>query len=246
VALPRSLHGKLLARSFLVQGSWNYETMIGTGFAFVLLPVLRHLHRDDPEALRAALARHTELFNSHPYFATVAVGAVARLEAHRTDPALIHRFKTALRGSLGTVGDQLVWLALRPAAALLAVVLLMVGAPWWMAVSGFLIAYNVVHVWLRQWGLRTGLRDGLEVGKALRTAPFTHWPPVLTRLAVLSAGTALVTSPLVFGGLDPRVVVPALIGAVVGLRLGTSTRRVLWAALALVWVAVLLMGEFLV
>jgi mannose PTS system EIID component len=229
-----------------VQGSWNYETMLGTGFAFVLLPALRHVHRGDPDALRASLARHSDLFNSHPYFATVAIGAVAKLEAEGSDPALVQRFKTALRGSLGTVGDQLVWVALRPTVALLSIVLLLAGAPWWMAVSGFLVAYNAVHVWLRAWGLRTGLRDGLEVGKALRAAPFQHWPPVLIRSAVLFAGAACVASPLAFGGLDHVwPLLPAFAGAGLGLWFGALARRTFWAILATAWFAILLIGAFL-
>ena len=41
-------------RSFLVQGSWNYHTMLGCGFAFALLPGLRELYGADSEELRKA------------------------------------------------------------------------------------------------------------------------------------------------------------------------------------------------
>ena len=78
---PRRVAAYVLLRSLLVQGSWNYETLIGSGFAFAIRPVLRHLHPSDDEAYHAAVDRHVGVFNSHPYFATVAVGAVARLEA---------------------------------------------------------------------------------------------------------------------------------------------------------------------
>mgnify|MGYP001818432523 CR=1 FL=1 len=68
-------------RSFLVQGSWNYRTMLGSGFAFALIPALRTIFRDDPEGLDASLNRHLELFNAHPYIYNVAMGSVLRLEA---------------------------------------------------------------------------------------------------------------------------------------------------------------------
>jgi mannose PTS system EIID component len=160
----------MLLRSFGVQGSWNYETLVGTGFAFVMLPVLRHVYRDDPRALRAAVLRHNEIFNSHPYLATLAAGAVARLEAEGADPDVILRFKNALRGSLGSLGDQLVWLSWRPASALIAIALLLLGAPWWLAVGAFLLSYNALHLWLRSWGLDLGLREGLGVARSLRDA----------------------------------------------------------------------------
>jgi PTS system mannose-specific IID component len=168
---PPGVRRRILLRSFAVQGSWNYRTLIGTGLAFVIAPALRHLYRGDPEALRAATLRHTELFNSHPYLVTVAAGAIARVEADGVPPETVGRFKAALRGSLGTLGDRLVWLMWRPAAALLGVALLAAGATWWIGAAAFFVAHNALHLWLRRWGLRVGLRDGLGVARALREAP---------------------------------------------------------------------------
>jgi hypothetical protein len=34
-------------RSFAIQGSWNYRTLQGSGFAFALMPVLRYVHGDE-------------------------------------------------------------------------------------------------------------------------------------------------------------------------------------------------------
>jgi len=161
----------MLLRSFAVQGSWNYRTLIGTGLAFVMAPALRQVHRDDPTRLAQATARHAELFNAHPYFAGVAAGALARLEADGVPPEMQARFKSALRGSLGTLGDRLVWLMWRPACALLGVGLVAAGAVWWIGVVAFLLTHNALHLWLRAWGLRTGLRDGLAVARALRESP---------------------------------------------------------------------------
>ena len=35
-------------RTFAVQGSWNYRTMIGGGMAFAMLPLLRRIYAGDP------------------------------------------------------------------------------------------------------------------------------------------------------------------------------------------------------
>jgi len=157
-------------RSFLIQGSWNNRTMIGGGFAFAMLPVLRRLHRGDPEGLREALERHSEHFNAHPYLANLALGAVCRMERDERDPEEIRRFKLAVRGPLGSLGDSLIWVGWRPATVLAALVLALAGAPPVATVFFFLVLYNLGHLALRAWGFRVGLEWGSQVGDSLRTA----------------------------------------------------------------------------
>jgi PTS system mannose-specific IID component len=226
--LPRAVRRAMLLRSFTVQGSWNYSTLIGTGMAFVLAPALRHVYADDPARLREALGRHAELFNAHPYLATVAAGAVARLEADGAPPETIARFKAAVRGSLGSIGDRLVWLTWRPACALLMVALLLAGTGWWIAVAAFLVAYNALHLWMRRWGLDAGLRDGVQVARALREAPFER---LGERAADAGAALAGFCAVLALGWGGVRVSwTYALVGALAlaaGIALGP---RVRWVA----------------
>ncbi|MGH7551559.1 MAG: PTS system mannose/fructose/sorbose family transporter subunit IID, partial [Longimicrobiales bacterium] len=156
---------EMFARSFAIQGSWNYRTLIGNGFAFALLPALREIFRGRPADFHAAVERHTRIFNSHPYLVGLALGAVARLEAEGATPAVVDRFKSAVRGSLGSLGDRLIWAGLRPATGLLALALLFAGLPWWLAVLVFLSVYNIGHVALRIWGFQLGFRYGKSVGE---------------------------------------------------------------------------------
>lgn len=159
-----------LARSFLVQGSWNYHTMLGCGFAFALLPGLREIHGSDPERLRNAVARHSDHFNAHPYLAGVALGAVLRLEADGADADTVRRFKEAVRAPLGSLGDGLVWATWLPGTACAALAAYWLGLPGWIAVAAFLVVYNAGHLTLRVWGLRVGLAAGREVGRELAAA----------------------------------------------------------------------------
>lgn len=226
----------MLLRSFAIQGSWNYQTLIGTGFAFMMLPALRHQFGNDATELRAVLARHVGLFNSHPYMATVAVGAVARLEADRTSPELIKRFKDALWGPLGSIGDRLFWLAWRPACALGAITLLLLGLPWWAATATFLVAYNTLHLYVRRWGLAAGLASGLQVGAALRNTSLEKWGNRAASAGALLAGF---TTVLAFGRVEPAspgVWIVILAGGA-GLVLRGWTRRLVWGALAAGWFA---------
>ncbi len=232
--LPARVRRALLLRSFAVQGSWNYQTLIGTGFAFVVLPALRHVYGGDEARLREALARHLVLFNSHPYLATVAAGAVARLEADGTPPEMVERFKAALRGSLGTMGDRLFWLVWRPAASLLGLAAFLLGGAWWLGALLFLAAYNLLHLPVRAWGLRVGARDGLAVGKALKEAPFTRLgeraadagAALAGLVAVLAAGRAVQGAP------DVAWALPAVAA---GVALGFRVRRAAFVLLLAAW-----------
>jgi mannose PTS system EIID component len=239
--IPAGVRRRMLLRSFLVQGSWNYETMIGTGFAFTLLPLLRFLHPTDVEARRSAMKRHAEIFNSHPYLATVAVGAVSRLEVDGASPEVTERFKSALRGSLGSLGDRLVWTAWRPASLLLGILLILAGAAWWLAVLTFLLVYNAFHVGLRIWGLRSGIDNGLEVGKVLRSAPLEAVVAWTGNAGALFCGAALVLAIVPSGG-DFVPIASGLAAAALGLWLGLSSRRVLAPAVGLAWIIVIVWG----
>ncbi|MDR0787021.1 MAG: PTS system mannose/fructose/sorbose family transporter subunit IID [Gemmatimonadota bacterium] len=247
---PASVRARVLLRSFLIQGSWNYETLIGPGFAFTLLPALRYLHKQRGESgvpqaggpdgatgetLEQAVARHVELFNSHPYFATVAVGAVAKMEADGTPPAIIERFKLALRGSLGSLGDRLVWSAWRPMTAIIGVVLFLAGAPWWAAVASFLIVYNSLHFAVRYLGLRMGARSGLDLGGVLREAPIQPVAERASQIACALIGLAVVLAVSVTEN-NPGRLAMAVVAVALGLALGSRTRKILtgllWAAVA--------------
>jgi PTS system mannose-specific IID component len=171
-ALPVSVRASVILRSFLVQAAWNYRTMLGTGMAFALTPVLRHLHGDDA-AVDRALERHSGHFNAHPYLTPLALGALARLEFEGAPPEQVERFRVALRGPLGALGDRLVWAGWLPACALVAVVVAAVAPPA-LAVGVFLVLYNAGHVVIRVRGFAFGWAAGASVGGRLRQLDLAH------------------------------------------------------------------------
>jgi PTS system mannose-specific IID component len=190
--LPFRTRAAMLLRLFAVQGSWNYETMMGNGIAFAVEPALRLLPGGrGGAAYRSALARQGAYFNAHPYLASVAVGALARAELDGEAPERIERFRTACCGPLGSVGDRLVWAGWLPACSLLALAAFGLGASAAGVVSLFLVSYNAGHLALRIWGLRAGYRDGLRVAQTLGTPLLRKGPAHLSRVAALFAGIAL-------------------------------------------------------
>lgn len=233
---PRSVLTRVFLRSFAIQGSWNYRSLIGGGFAYALLPVLRMLYPKDSPELQEAVHRHSELFNSHPYLSPLALGAVSVLEAQ--EPAeLVTRFKTAVRGSLGTLGDRLVWTGWRPVCALFALTLAALGAKWWLAIPAYLIAYNAGHIALRLYSFRLGLTYGKRVGEELKKSPLHRVHTLLDSGGAFLIGLLLpltVANPIFpgWGGAlwTAALIVAAALGLVFGGRVRTPVAFVLATA----------------
>lgn len=212
-------------RLFAVQGSWNYETMLGNGIAFCTEPALRLL----PGGMRGkpyseALGRQARYFNAHPYLAGVAVGALARAELDGVPAQMIERFRMALGGPLGSVGDRLVWASWLPLCSLIALGAFGVGARPPAVIAIFLITYNIGHLILRAWGLRVGFQRGLRVADALGHPILRKGPQYVGSVAALIAG---ITIPLaagqVIGGegfLAVEIILLAMAGGVVLARFG--------------------------
>jgi len=211
VALPLTTRLSIFLRLLAIQASWNYEILLGNGIGFCTEPALRLLPGGKGgEAYRAALARHSQYFNAHPYFAGVAVGALIRAELDGESPTRIERFRTALCGPLGSVGDRLVWAAWLPFCSLLALLAFGAGGGPLVVVGGFLLLYNAGHLALRAWALRVGLERGLQVAQALGGPVLRQGPQWLDQGAAFIGGAAL---PLAL----TRVIGPGrtLLGAVV-------------------------------
>lgn len=215
LALPLRLKIAMYIRLLAVQGSWNYETLLGTGIGFVMEPALRLLPGGVAGAqYRAALARESRYFNAHPYLTGVAVGALTRAELEGVDPARIERFRSALASPLGSVGDRLVWASWLPLCSVIALCVYGAGGSTLAVVGTFLLLYNVGHLLLRAWGLRIGLSRGLNVASALGNPVLRQGPQYIGSAAALVGGAAL---PLALH----RVVGPGrvLAGGIIGAAL---------------------------
>ena len=195
------------ARASLLQATFNYERQQGLGWAWALEPALERIV-PDPAPRRERLAEHTAYFNTQPTLASLALGAIARLEERReagdgTDGVTIARVKSVLGASAAALGDPLFWFTLRPFAACLGV-LLAPAAPALGALALW-VCYNIVHLGLRVLGVGWGYRLGPAVlGDPLR-ARIAGLTRVLGVLGAALAGT-VVASLIVPGG-EPRPLV---------------------------------------
>ena len=222
--LPPMTALRMHIRMLGIQSAWNYEILLGTGIGYCIEPALRQLEGGvGGSAYREALARESAYFNAHPYMAALAVGALARAELDREPPARIERFRTALCGPLGSVGDRLVWASWLPFCSLVALGAFGAGAGALAVVLLFLTLYNAGHIALRIWGLATGWRLGLGVAAALGNPVLRQAPPHIARAASLVAGFAVpLALSRVIGsgrGLLGAVLIGAALGALLIIRL---------------------------
>lgn len=162
IELTRSDRMSVAWRSQFLQGSWNYERMQNVGWAYALIPAIKKLYTTK-EDRTAALKRHLEFFNTHPYVASPIIGVTLALEEERAngaaiDDAAIQGVKIGMMGPLAGIGDPVFWFTLRPILGAL-------GAS--LALSGnllgpilFFVLWNVIRmsfIWYTQeFGYKAG------------------------------------------------------------------------------------------
>jgi PTS system mannose-specific IID component len=181
---------RALLRLFAVQGTWNYERMLGVGLGYASEPLLEDLKTVDPVRHSEAVVRSTEFFNCNPNLAGLAAGAIARAEYDAMPGEQIVRLRTALCSPLGALGDQLFWAGLVPALIGAALAAVAFGAGWW-AIAGFLLCYNLIRVGTAVWALSTGLATGMQVGAAISRSWVARWIPWAGAAAGFSVGLAI-------------------------------------------------------
>jgi mannose/fructose/N-acetylgalactosamine-specific phosphotransferase system component IID len=186
---------RALLRLFAVQGTWNYERMLGVGMGYAAEPLLEDLKTVDPVRHGEAVVRSAEFFNCNPNLAGLALGATARAEYEDVPGPQIARLRTALCSPLGALGDDLFWAGLVPALVGLALVAVVLGAGWW-AIAGFLVLYNAVRLGTAVWALQTGLDAGMRVGSAIGAS----WiPRAIARVGPVAGASVGLAVPLVAG-----------------------------------------------
>jgi PTS system mannose-specific IID component len=212
---------RVFLRSFFLQAAWNPRGMQNLGFAHAMAPALAALY-PDPGTRARATARHLELFNCHPYFAAGILGAVVRLEeqvAHgEFAEERVSALKRVLAPPFAALGDGFFWLALRPAAALLAAALVPALGLWGLLV--FLGLYNAVHLGARLWLFAEGYRRGEGIVEAIAHAHLP-WATALLKLSgaalagILAARSLLVALAPAQAGAPLRLRHAALVAATI-------------------------------
>lgn len=154
-------------RSQFLQGSWNYERMQNMGWAYALIPVLKKLYTSK-EDRAAALERHMEFFNTHPFVAAPIFGVTLALEEERAngtpiDDTAIQGVKIGMMGPLAGIGDPVFWFTIRPILGALGASLAQTGSI--MGPLIFFVAWNAIRMSFLWYTQEFGYRSGKEITK---------------------------------------------------------------------------------
>ena len=163
--LTKSDRFKVMLRSQFLQGSWNYERMQNGGWAYSLIPALKKLYPQRDEA-SAALKRHLEFFNTHPYIAAPILGVTLALEEERAngvsiDDAAIQGVKVGMMGPLAGIGDPVFWFTVRPILGAIAASLATGGSI--LAPLFFFLVWNAIRVGFLWYTQEFGYSKGSEI-----------------------------------------------------------------------------------
>ncbi|MCP0887388.1 PTS system mannose/fructose/sorbose family transporter subunit IID [Ligilactobacillus sp. WILCCON 0076] len=156
-------------RSTFIQGSWNYERMQNGGWCYAMIPAIKKLYKTK-EDRSAALQRHLEFFNTHPYLASPIIGVTLALEEDRAngaqvDDVAISGVKVGMMGPLAGVGDPVFWYTVRPMLGALGASLALGGSILGPII--FFVAWNIIR-WSFMWYTQEfGYRAGNKITEDL-------------------------------------------------------------------------------
>ncbi len=174
--MKKSTLARILLRSFFIHAALNFRRMQNLGFSFAIIPLIYACKLDKKDA-QALLARHLQMYNSHPYFSAPLLGSVIRLEEDKIgkdDASEVLAVKNGLMGPYAAIGDTFFWGALRPFAGIIAFVLALAGVV--VAPLAFLLVYTPPHLFVRIKGFMEGYRrgkQGMEFIRALNLPRIT-------------------------------------------------------------------------
>lgn len=167
IILTKQDRKKVWLRHQYLQGSWNYERMQNGGWCYSIIPAIKKLYPNKEDQI-AALKRHMEFYNTHPYVSSPVMGVVLALEEEKAngepvEDTAIQGVKVGMMGPLAGVGDPVFWYTVRPILGAL-------GAS--LAVSGniigpilFFVLWNVIRLAFEWYTQEFGYNVGTEIAK---------------------------------------------------------------------------------
>ena len=156
-------------RHQFLQGSWNYERMQNGGWCYAMIPAIKKLYSTKEEQ-SAALKRHLEFYNTHPYVSAPIIGVTLALEEERAngqpvEDQAIQGVKVGMMGPLAGVGDPVFWFTVRPILGALGASMAMGGS-----IVGpllFFVLWNVIRMAFLWYTQEFGYNVGTTIAKDL-------------------------------------------------------------------------------
>ena len=156
-------------RHQFLQGSWNYERMQNGGWCYSMVPAIKKLYSNKEDQV-AALKRHMEFYNTHPYVSAPVIGVTLALEEDRAngakvEDAAIQGVKVGMMGPLAGVGDPVFWFTLRPILGALGASLALGGSI--LGPLLFFFGWNIIRMLFLWYTQEFGYKVGTAITKDL-------------------------------------------------------------------------------
>lgn len=169
IQLSRSDRIKVFNRHQFLQGSWNYERMQNGGWCYSIIPAIKKLYTDK-EDRKAALKRHMEFYNTHPYLSSPVMGVTLAMEEERANGApiedkTINSVKVGMMGPLAGVGDPVFWFTARPIIGALGASFALSGSALGPLI--FFVVWNILRMVFEWKTQEFGYKVGNEITKDL-------------------------------------------------------------------------------
>ncbi len=169
LTLTKKERFSIALRHQYLQGSWNYERMQNGGWAFSIIPAIKKLYPKKEDQV-AALQRHLEFYNTHPYVSSPVMGVTLALEEDRAngvpvDDAAIQGVKVGMMGPLAGVGDPVFWFTARPILGALGASLALTGS-----IAGpllFFVVWNIMRFGFMWYTQEFGYNVGTKITQDL-------------------------------------------------------------------------------
>ncbi|CAM3228245.1 PTS system mannose/fructose/sorbose family transporter subunit IID [Streptobacillus ratti] len=169
ITLSKKDRFKVAVRHQFLQGSWNYERMQNGGWAYSIIPAIKKLYTKKEDQI-AALERHLEFYNTHPYVSAPVMGVTLALEEERAngipvDDAAIQGVKIGMMGPLAGVGDPVFWFTARPILGALGASLALAGSI--LGPLLFFFVWNIMRFAFLWYTQEFGYQVGVKITKDL-------------------------------------------------------------------------------
>ena len=167
ITLSKQDRRSVALRSTFLQGSWNYERMQNGGWCYSIIPAIKKLYKTE-EDRAAALKRHLEFYNTHPYVSAPVMGVTLALEEERAngmpvDDQTVQGVKVGMMGPLAGVGDPVFWFTVRPILGALGASLALSGS-----IVGpllFFVVWNLIRIAFLWYTQEFGYKVGTSIAK---------------------------------------------------------------------------------
>lgn len=150
--------------AFTHLASMSYEKLQGHAYAWSYIPFANKYYKDDPEAKRRLLVRHSVFFNTEPQTGQIINGIVTSLEENialggEVSEEMPNNIKATLMGPLAGIGDSIIQGIIVPTLLSIGMSLASGGSP--LGPLFYIVAYGIIGPTISYVSYRTGYKLGV-------------------------------------------------------------------------------------